>query len=219
MTYPPLQFPSDDNGRITVVLAQFGAVIGRGLRGVLDEDCDLSIVGEELDCAALELAVAQLRPRVAVLGETTLGGRSLLRRLWAVQPDIGLVVLAHRPTRAHGARLLESGVAAYLPLDAAAHDILSAIHLAAVGVQVLLSAPNGSLQAAQVRGMASLTRRERDVLRGLSQGESNADLGRRLHLSTETVRTHVKHILRKLGVDSRRELIDIPLPQDPDAPR
>jgi DNA-binding NarL/FixJ family response regulator len=219
MTYPPLQFSPDGDGLITVVLAQFGAVIGRGLRGLLDEDRDLSIVGEELDCAALELAVAESRPRVAVLGETTLGGRSLLRRLWAVQPDIGLVVLVHRPTRAHGARLLESGVAAYLPLDAAAHEILSAIHLAAVGLQVLLSAPNGSLQATHVRGMASLTPRERDVLRGLSQGESNVDLGRRLHISTETVRTHVKHIFRKLGVDSRRELIDIPLPQDRAAPR
>ncbi len=207
------------NGRITVILAQFGAVVGRGLREVLGEDPDLSIVGEDLDRAALELAVVQLRPRVAVLGEAILDGRSLLRRLRAVQPDIGLVMLAHQPTPAHGARLLESGVAAYLPLDAAAHDILSAIHLAAVGTQMRLSAPNGSPKAAHAGGMASLTPRERDVLRRLSQGDSNADLARRLHISTETARTHVKHILHKLGVASRRELIDIPLPQDYDAPR
>lgn len=109
-----------------------------------------------------------------------------------------------------------SGVAACLSFDAPARDILSAVHLAADGKQMLLSAPNDSLQAAHVGGMASLTPRERDVLRRLSLGESNAEIARKLHVSTETVRTHVKHILGKLRVETRRDLIDIPLPQDQD---
>jgi DNA-binding NarL/FixJ family response regulator len=196
-----------------VVLGEFGTVIAWGLRQVLSRDRGLRVVGEDLDHAELEVAVAALAPRVAVLGEASVSGRSIFKRLWAVQPDIGLVVLAHGSVRAYGARLLGSGVAVCLSIDASASDILGAIRLAAAGKQVRACALDGSVQAAHYAGMASLTPREREVLRLLSLGESNAEIALKLGISTETVRTHVRHILGKLGLGKRQELAGIVIPE------
>ncbi len=205
---------SDDDGRISVVLGQFGTVIDCGLRHVLGEDRGLHVVGECLDHAALEVTVAQLAPRVAVLSEASLAGGYVRKRLWAIQPNVGLVVLAHRPTRAYGARLLASGVAACVPIDASASDILGAIRLAADGKQVLTPTPDRSARAAHIASITSLTSRELEVLKLLSLGKANAEIALKLHIGIETARTHVGHILRKLGVHTRRELIDLPLPTD-----
>lgn len=201
------------NGGISVVLGQFGTVIGCGLRQVLSEDRGLRVVGEGLDHTTLEVAVAELAPRVAVLGEASVTEGSVLKRLLAVQPDIGLVMLVYWPTRAYGARLLGSGVAACLSIDASAPELLGAIRLAADGKQVLASVPDGSIQATHYAAMASLTPREREVLRLLSLGKSNAQIALKLRISIETARTHVRHILGKLGAGRRQELLGVATPE------
>jgi DNA-binding NarL/FixJ family response regulator len=201
-----------DSGRVRVVLGQFGTVVGLGLREVLSRDPGLDVLGEDLGHADLEAAVAQLAPRVAVLGEASAVGRSIFKRLCVIQPDVGIVVLAHGPTRAYGARLLGSGVAVCLSIEASAPEIVGAIRLAAEGKQALASAADASIQAARYTGMASLTPREREVLRLLSLGEPNAEIAQKLQISTETARTHVRHILGKFGVGRRQELVGIVIP-------
>jgi DNA-binding NarL/FixJ family response regulator len=95
--------------RITVMLGRFDALIGRGLEGVLQEDRGLRIIRTDLDGPELERAVAQQAPRVVVLDEASAVGLSALKRLRAAQPGVGLIVLAHHPTRAVGAQLLAAG--------------------------------------------------------------------------------------------------------------
>jgi DNA-binding NarL/FixJ family response regulator len=196
------------------MLGRFDALIGRGLEEVLRADGGLRIVGIDLDGPELERAIARRAPRVVVLAEANVMEPSSLQRLQAANSGTGLVVVAYRPSRAYGARLLRSGVAACLSVEASERDILGAISLAAAGKQVLASVPDGSIQAAHHRGVASLTSREREVLGLLSLGESNAEIAQRLHISTETVRTHVRHIMGKLGVSKRRRLVGFDLIQD-----
>jgi DNA-binding NarL/FixJ family response regulator len=198
---------------IGVALGQFGAVIGCGLRQVLTDDREVSIVGEDLDHAALERVIAERAPRVVVLSEASVAEPSVCERLCAVRPGVVFVVIAQWSTHAYGARLLASGVAACLSIDASAAEIRSAIRLVANGQQVLAHPQDRSLRVAHVMGIASLTAREREVLRLLSLGEANATIAERLTISIETARTHVKSILRKLRVKTRRELVGVAIPE------
>jgi DNA-binding NarL/FixJ family response regulator len=200
-------------GRIDVALGRFGAVVDRGLREVLAEDRDVRILGEPLDDAALPEFLESAAPQVVVLSEASVAERSLCRRLCDVQRKVGLVVVAQWPTNGYGARMLASGAAVCLSIDASAPDILEAVRLAAAGGQALVPPRERSMQVAHLTGIASLTSREREVLRLLSLGEGNAAIALRLTITTETARTHVKNIFRKLGVATRRELIGVAIPE------
>ena len=100
---------SDDDKYIAVALGRFDALLGRGLRQILSEDPRLQIVDTDLDNAALERIVAQQAPLVALLDEESVAKPPVLARLRASQPTIEIVVLAHRPARACGMRLLAAG--------------------------------------------------------------------------------------------------------------
>jgi DNA-binding NarL/FixJ family response regulator len=191
----------------TVVMGRFASAINLGLAGIIGEDRGLRVVGNELDEGALEMAVVQQAPHVAILDESCASDVARLGRLKATQPKTGLVVLAHRPTRAYGIRLLARGATACVSKDAAARDILTAIHLAAEGKHMLDVTEDAPTQKHAPTELVPLTRREREVLELLRSGQSNAEIACKLHVSLETVRTHAAHIYRKLGVGRRGELI------------
>jgi DNA-binding NarL/FixJ family response regulator len=189
-----------DSDRISVLLGSFDQLLRLGLSKVLDEETTLDTIDANGDATVLERVVAERAPRVAVLDEESVAGLSLPRRLRAIQPTIAVVVLAYRPTRAYSMRLLAAG-ATCLAKDASAEDLVTMIHLVASGTRT----------AATV----SLTPREIDVLRYLRTGQSHREVADNLQVGVETVRTHAARIRRKLGVHSKRELIGMPLPNDP----
>jgi DNA-binding NarL/FixJ family response regulator len=194
---------------ITIVVGQLGSVICQGLLQILVEDPGLWVVAADLDRAALELAVSRGDAHVAILDEDTAITPSVAARLSAGPSRVGLVVLAHRPTRAYAVRTLALGVAACVSTDSPAPEIRRAVHLAADGGRALFSLSARPSHARMLGGISSLTQSERAVLDLLGVGRKNAEIARALHVSVETVRTHAKHIYRKLGVSSRGELIDI----------
>ena len=195
---------------LTVAVGQFAAITSLGLRQILSEDRGLDVVGTELDGAELQMAVERRAPRVVILDEAR-AAAPLLRRLCAVSPRIGLLVLAHQPTRAYGVRLLAYGASACLSTEVPPETILSTIRLAADGTQAFASTTDGSTRRSRLVGIASLTPRERQVLTLLGRGESNARIALELQISIETARSHVARIYRKLGVSVRGELLGIEL--------
>jgi DNA-binding NarL/FixJ family response regulator len=116
---------------ITVAVGQFGEVIARGLLEILEGDRALRVVGAGLDHAALQGAVAHREARVVILDEDSALVPAVPKRLRGARSDVGLVVLAHRPTSAYAERVLEFGVPVCLPMDAPDEEILQGIHLAA----------------------------------------------------------------------------------------
>jgi DNA-binding NarL/FixJ family response regulator len=203
--------------RVAVAVGQFGGVVGRGLSQVLDGARDLRVVGAGLDHGALEQAVADGDVRVVVLNEASVSTSSAPTRLRGAgmgsHPPVGIVGLVHRPTRAYATRLLGYGVSVCLSLDAPERELVRSVRLAAEGGHAFVSAPPSGSSArsgrlARVVGKHALTRRERQVLELLNRGERNAEIARALQISTETARTHVKHVLCKLGVRSREELLE-----------
>jgi DNA-binding NarL/FixJ family response regulator len=200
-------------GRIDVALGRFGDVVDCGLRQVLAGDREVRLRPEALEDAALLEFPAQEAPQVVVLSEASMAERSFCKRLCDARPEVGFVVVAQWPTQGYGARMLAYGVAVCMSIDASAVDIQRAVRLAAAGHRALAPPSEASMQVAHLKGIASLTSRERDVLRLLSLGEANATIAQRLTISTETARTHVKNIFRKLGVATRRELVGIAMPE------
>lgn len=197
-----------DAGRITVALGCFDALVGHGLMQILREDRELRIIGADLDYAALKHAVARWRPRVAILDEATVVELSVLERLRVAQPEIGIIVLAHRPVIADGMRLFAVG-ASCLSKDISAADILAAVRIVADGRRVFAPGDGHLVERSYPDGAASLTPRETEVLEYLRRGRSHAEIAHAMQLGVETIRTHSAHIRGKLGVRRNRDLIGI----------
>jgi DNA-binding NarL/FixJ family response regulator len=192
---------------ITVALARFEDLIGRGLRALLGEDESLVLVAYDVPHGELPAVLRAHAPRVAILNFGSLRSAGEIRELHHAHPGTHLVVLGNRPTPAESSQLLSFGATACLSKTTEARDVLTAIHLASRGMHVLPTTPSG--HDGSVDGLAGpelLTPREADVLDLLQRGRSNAEIAASLHVSVETVRTHARHIYRKLGVRTRREL-------------
>jgi DNA-binding NarL/FixJ family response regulator len=189
---------------VSIALARFEDLIGRGLRALLEEDRHLEIVAADVEQERLARVLAERAPQVALLNFGSLRTPLEVRELSAAHPATHLVVLANRPTPAECNQMLAFGATACLSKETQARDVLSAIHLASRGLHVLPRTGGGAAVAPQ--GPELLTPREATVLDLLQHGRSNGEIAAQLHVGVETVRTHARNIYRKLGVRSRREL-------------
>jgi len=198
-----------DKRTITVALGEFDDLLARGLRGLIEDDARLELVASGVAAAQVTMVLRARRPSVAILDAGALRSPAEIRTLTLRHPDTQLLLLAERPSGVESAQLLAFGAAACLSKATQSRDVLNAIHLASRGLQLTPRDGRGALA-----GSGLLTAREADVLAGLQQRHSNAQIAAELHVSIETIRTHARHIYRKLGVSSRRELL-APAPAGP----
>jgi len=182
----------------TVALARFDDLVARGLRAYIEEDPQLELVGHDLDHDGLRSILSRDSPKVAVVGYLPPN----VRELRVDFPKTQVVVLAQRPTAAHCGQMIAVGAAACLPEQTEARDVMNAIHLASRGLRLVSDDASSATNLAE----GDLTPREVDVLLLLQRDQSNAQIAQELHIGIETARTHVRNILRKLGVASRRDI-------------
>jgi NarL family two-component system response regulator LiaR len=187
---------------VSVVLSSFEDIVSLGLRTLIVEDPNLELLASGVTPDELGASLDTHRPRVAIVNYGSLTSPTQLRELSRRFPDTRLVVLANRPTPGECRQMLAFGATACLAKSTEARDVLHAIHLASRGLTVL---PPATLDGPPL-GQEILTSREADVLELLQGGHSNGEIAQALHVSIETVRTHVRRIYRKLGVANRREL-------------
>jgi len=190
---------------VAVVVGRFEALVGRGLVNVLGTDPRLRVLDSDLEEAALERVIAQQRPQVAILGEEV--DYTLLTRLTTSQSLTGVLVLAHAPGRLCGTMLLDIGVSC-LPRNASDSDLLTTVQLAAHGKPTFLCTDGTRIEP----GTSRLTSRETEVLELLARHYTNAAIAGALQISIETVRTHVRSVLQKYNVQSRRDLAGVRAP-------
>jgi DNA-binding NarL/FixJ family response regulator len=189
---------------LPVLLTRFEDILARGLRALIEEDENLSLVAADVPHERLAATLRATRPAVAILNFGSLRSAAEIRELAEAAPQTRLLVLASRPTPPECRQLLAFGATACLSKSTEARDVLHAIHLASRGLRVL---PPQDAGAPAPVGPEVLTPREADVLELLQGGRSNAEIAQTLHVSIETVRTHARRVYRKLGVRSRRELV------------
>jgi DNA-binding NarL/FixJ family response regulator len=191
---------------VVVVVARFEDLVDRGLRALISEDEHVAVCASGVPHERLPGAIAEHRPQVALLNYGSLRTPLEVRELVAAHPDTHLIVLANRPTPQECSQMLAFGATACLSKETQARDVLSAIHLASRGIQVVRRTESDGADGARQRGPELLTPREAAVLELLQAGRANGEIAAQLQIGVETVRTHARSIYRKLGVRSRREL-------------
>ena len=192
---------------ITVLLVDDHPVVRTGLRGMLDAQEGIEVVGEAGSGAEAVVAAAALAPDVVLMDLRMPGvdGVVATGRILAGNPTAKIVVLTTYETDADILRAVEAGAAGYLLKDATPAQLTGAVFAAARGETVL--APSVAARLVnRVRRPAtapSLSAREVEVLRGVGRGLTNADIGRELFITEATVKTHLLRIFTKLGVSDR----------------
>jgi DNA-binding NarL/FixJ family response regulator len=143
-----------------------------------------------------------------------LGGVELARQAVTRAPDTALIFYTAYGDRALVTEALDVGVRGFVLKEAPLTDLVRAVEEVAGGSTYVDPVLAGVLATASVaKDLPALTQRERDVLRLLADGLSNEEIGRRLFISPETVRTHVRKAMEKLDADTRTQAVATALRQ------
>jgi len=190
---------------ITVLLVDDHSVVRAGVRGMLAGEPDVTVVGEAASAAEAVVSVAALAPDVVLMDLRMPGGDGVAatRRILAGSPATRVVVLTTYETDGDILPAVEAGAAGYLLKDASRADLLHAVRAAARGETVLAPSVARRLVRRVRQPAVSLSGREVEVLRLVGAGLSNAEIGRDLHISEATVKTHLLRTFAKLGVSDR----------------
>ncbi|NUT32509.1 MAG: response regulator transcription factor [Hamadaea sp.] len=191
---------------ITVLLVDDHPVVRAGVRAILDGEPKISVVGEAASGAEALAAARALTPDVVLMDLRMPGmdGVEATARLLDAAPRTRVVVLTTYETDADIVRAVAAGAAGYLLKDASRTDLVQAVQAAAHGDTVLAPSVASKLRRASHRpAHEALSPREVEVLRLVAQGLSNPEIGRALHISESTVKTHLLRMFPKLGVGDR----------------
>jgi DNA-binding NarL/FixJ family response regulator len=197
---------------IRVLIVDDHSVVREGLRAFLELQAGLEVVGEAADGEEAIEAGARLRPDVILMDLVMpkLGGVAAMRRLREQVPGARIIVLTSFLDDDKLLPALRAGAAGYLLKNAEPHEIARAVRAAHAGEALLdpvvaarlvetLAADDGQ------EPLDRLTPREREVLVLIGRGYSNKRIANELELSEKTVKTHVGHVLAKLGVTDRTQ--------------
>ncbi|MHA6626042.1 response regulator [Pseudonocardia sichuanensis] len=195
---------------IRVLIVDDHPVVRDGLRGVLDGEPDMQVVGEaghgaealaRAGAVAVDVVLMDLRMPV-------MGGVEAIGELRRTAPDVRVLVLTTYDTDRDVLPAIEAGATGYLLKDTPREELLRAVRAAHRGEAVLSPAVAGRLMG-QVRTPTqdALSARELEVLRLVAAGSTNRDAARRLFISEATVKTHLLHIYAKLEVRDRASAV------------
>ena len=191
---------------IRILLVDDHPVVRHGLRGMLDAEPDLTVVGEASSGTAGVAAARELTPDIVLMDLRMPDGDGVQAtgQILEVLPAAKVVVLTTYETDRDILRAIEAGASGYLLKDASPAELADAVRAAARGETVLAPSVASTL-IRQVRAPAppALSAREVQVLRLVALGRTNADIGRELFISEATVKTHLLRVFNKLDVADR----------------
>jgi DNA-binding NarL/FixJ family response regulator len=197
--------------RVTVVLVDDHAIWRGGVRSLLEET-EFDVIGEASSGKEALEVVGRLKPRLLLLDIRMAGGDGLdaLQAIKASHLSTLVIMLTTYENPTYMARAVAGGAAGYLLKGIDSDDMLAAMRAVVAG-EILLSASDltRSLRAVSPDSALSpdliepLTDREREVLRLVATGMNNREIGAVLFIAESTVKTHVEHIIGKLGVSDR----------------
>jgi two-component system response regulator NreC len=201
----------------TVVLADDHVVVRHGLRMLLESVPEIAVVGEagEAD-TGFEVAATE-RADILVL-DLNMPGKPPLDALTEASGNerpAAVVVLTMERDPAFARRALELGASGYVLKDAVDEELVDAIGTVAGGGRHVSPAVAAALKGTEPDEgpPGGLTEREAEVLRLIALGHTSGEIATKLSLSVRTIESHRKHILQKLGLSSRPELVRYALDQ------
>ena len=209
-------------GPIRVLVADDQELVRAGFCVILDATDGIAVVGEAANGAEAVAAVAAHQPDVVLMdirmpGMDGLEATRLITGSRQGEPGPKVVMLTTFDLDDYVYEALRAGASGFLLKDAPRHDLIAAVRAAAAGDALLAPSVTRLLIEAFARRppatmpsptrLASLTARERDTLLLLARGRSNAEIASDLFVSEATVKTHIGHLLAKLGLRDRVQAV------------
>jgi DNA-binding NarL/FixJ family response regulator len=208
--------PAADRTRISLILVEDNRLLREGLAAMVGRHQDLQILAAIGDRDNVLQTVQQLEPQVVLL-DLGLRSQNSLRLVESIRkshPDVKLIVMDLLPAEADVVEFVKAGVSGFLMKDATFDEFLKTIRLVAGGTKVLPPSLTGSLfseiahlaarrERALFASAVRLTKRERQVIRLIADGQSNKEIAQQLNVATFTVKSHVHNILEKLALRTR----------------
>jgi DNA-binding NarL/FixJ family response regulator len=203
---------STPSARIKVLIVDDHEVVRRGLRGFLELQDDLEVVGEAEDGAIAVERADSLAPDVILMDllMPNLDGLGAIAAIHTAHPEIDIVAVTSFIEEEKVTAALEAGAAGYLLKDASADEVADAIRAAHAG-EVHLDPQVAKVLAQRMRAkhdeppVEALTAREVEVLQLVAKGAANKEIAAQLTITERTARTHVSNILGKLNLASRTQ--------------
>jgi two-component system response regulator NreC len=199
---------------IRIVVVDDHAVVRSGLRMLLAAEDDLEVVGEAGDARNAIFEVRAQKPDVVLLDVVMPGesGIEVLPKLLHEAPDAKVLVLSMQDDPSYVREAFSAGASGYVLKEAVDAEVVDAIHQVAGGGRYVHPVLGARMVAADAAAQAAadadpLSDREREILRLLALGHTNQEIAKQLYISVRTAETHRAHIMRKLRLETRAELV------------
>jgi two-component system response regulator NreC len=202
------------SARTRVLVVDDHAVVRSGIRSLLAAENDFEVVGEASNTRDAVFEVRALKPDVTVLDVVMPGesGIEALPKLKKEAPDMKVLVLSMQDDPRYVREAFAQGANGYVLKEAADAEVVGAVREIAAGGSYVHPALGARMVAAEAQARAAaeadpLSDREREVLRLLALGHTNQEIAKQLFISVRTAETHRAHIMQKLGLSTRAELV------------
>ena len=210
--------PGDECGKIRVLLADDHTILRAGLRMMLNAQPDIEVVGEASDGRQAIAEAQRLAPEVILMDITMpeCNGIEATRQVKRLLPDVRVLVLTMHENEEYLFQVLRAGASGYMLKEAADTELISAIRVVSTGRFYLSPSAQTMMVSDYLQRVrtgeerdsyGALTEREREILKLVAEGYTNNQIAERLFISPKTVDTHRTHIMDKLNLHSRAELV------------
>jgi two-component system response regulator NreC len=203
--------------KVRILLADDHTILRDGIRALLEDEPDITVIGEAEDGRTAVKLACQLKPDVVLMdiAMPLLNGLEATRQIKHDCPQVKVLILTMHENEEYIRQVLASGAMGYILKDAAARELLDAIHAVQQGEAVLSPAITrlvienylrwGDLQ--KDSDPNGLSPREREVLQLIAEGYSNKQIAEILCISIKTVQAHRMNLMSKLDLHDRADLI------------
>jgi DNA-binding NarL/FixJ family response regulator len=195
---------------ISVLIVDDHALFRAGLRCRLELEHDITPVGEAATAEQAVTKARALQPNLVLLDLLLPGknGNEAIPELAKVSPRSRVLVISSQAAPSSVRQALSAGAAGYVPKRASDQELVAAIRQVAAGEGYVDPDLGAKLVVADGSpALEPLSERERDILQLLALGYTNQEIGRKRFISVRTVDAHRAHIMRKLGLETRAELV------------
>jgi DNA-binding NarL/FixJ family response regulator len=195
---------------ISVLIVDDHALFRAGLRCRLELEQDITPVGEAATAAQAVSKARALQPDLVLLDLLLPGtsGHEAIPELAKVSPRSRVLVVSSQAAPSSVRQALSAGAAGYVPKRASDEELVAAIRHVAAGEGYVDPDLGAKLVVPdRLAALEPLSERERDILQLLALGYTNQEIGRKRFISVRTVDTHRGHIMRKLRLETRAELV------------